>query len=286
MSDVVTIRQYQPVWRCIYCGDDTSPRKLQKEHIVPLSLGGKSVLPKASCEKCAEKTKEFETYCARNIYGKFRIKHDLPTRHPEQRPEELPLEIEFPGYTEQRYLPVSDYPDVPIPMPIFPLAGIERGVKRSNNFGKVVLKVLSPKYPARSGDYQKIRPPESVAFWQKVEFKFFDFARLLAKIAHSYAIAESGLDAFTPLLPSLILGEDDTLPYFVGSTPADVSDALNLKSNKNSKLHLFTRQIRGSTYLCVIVHLWPELTFPPYQVVTGEVDQTQARMLRTPSPSK
>ena len=34
------------------------------------------------------------------------------------------------------------------------------------------------------------------------------FARMLAKIAHSFAVAEAGQENFEPLLPKIILGTD------------------------------------------------------------------------------
>jgi hypothetical protein len=43
-----------------------------------------------------------------------------------------------------------------------------------------------------------------------------DFARMLAKIAHTYAIAEYGMNSFKPLLTEIILGKDDRLPFLIG----------------------------------------------------------------------
>lgn len=42
------------------------------------------------------------------------------------------------------------------------------------------------------------------------------FARMLAKIAHAYAIAEWGLNSFRGILPPYILGQDPNIPYVVG----------------------------------------------------------------------
>ena len=271
------LKVYQPVWRCIYCGDNTNPRKLQKEHIVPLSFGGNLVLPKASCRKCGSKTREFEEYCARTIYGKLRIKRGLPTRHPDQRPTHLPLDIKFRNKIERRNLPVADYPDIPIQFPIFQPPGIVRGVKRSDTFEKVLLKILAPRYPDLHKNYQRIKPPDAIAFRQQINFRIFPFARLLAKIAHSYAVAELGTEAFSPLLPKLILGEDNTLPYFVGSAPNQ--GAVTYGPNVIHNLNVCTRTIRDRTYVSVLVHLFPHFMFPEYEVITGKVDQRQEHAL-------
>lgn len=45
-----TEKIYQPVNVCIYCGGTGA---LSDEHIIPFGLGGRWVLPKASCAECA-----------------------------------------------------------------------------------------------------------------------------------------------------------------------------------------------------------------------------------------
>jgi len=42
---------------CIYCG---SSDDLTDEHVVPYGLGGKMILPKSSCRRCAMITGQFE----------------------------------------------------------------------------------------------------------------------------------------------------------------------------------------------------------------------------------
>jgi 5-methylcytosine-specific restriction endonuclease McrA len=54
-----------PVSACIYCGATEPDTKLTDEHIVPLSLGGTLILPKASCLACARQTGKLEGYAGR-----------------------------------------------------------------------------------------------------------------------------------------------------------------------------------------------------------------------------
>jgi hypothetical protein len=71
-----TTKRYPPVGRCIYCGVSYD---LREEHIVPFSLGGVLILPKASCRKCENITHRFEYTCARQVFGKLTVRHNLAT---------------------------------------------------------------------------------------------------------------------------------------------------------------------------------------------------------------
>src|SRR5215469_3620134 len=81
---------YAPVNRCIYCG---ATETLGKEHIIPRSLAGMLILPRASCRTCERTTSGFELTVARRIYGNFRMKHDLPSYRKDERPTHIPLEF-------------------------------------------------------------------------------------------------------------------------------------------------------------------------------------------------
>jgi len=68
---------------------------LADEHIIPFGLGGRMVLPKATCPECAKKTSSFEHTCLRTMYGPLRLLYDLPSRRKKNRPETLPLKVKF-----------------------------------------------------------------------------------------------------------------------------------------------------------------------------------------------
>src|SRR5712672_2024078 len=73
VDDIFTTRiptpavTFDPVGRCIYCG--ATGVDLRDEHIVPLSLNGTMILPRASCRECEKITTRFERSVARNMYG-------------------------------------------------------------------------------------------------------------------------------------------------------------------------------------------------------------------------
>jgi len=95
-------------------------------------------------------------------------------------------------------------------------------------------------------------------------FNVVAFIQMLAKIAHSMAAAEIGLDKFTPLLPDLILGTNLELAgYLVGQS-----------------VHIPTMPLRGAKHefhfrmhndrLVASIRLFSRLGGKAYCVVTGE----------------
>ena len=80
-----TIPKLPPVGRCIYC---LSTEGLTNEHIMPIALGGKLVLPKASCEPCRRITSEFERIVTRQMYWPLRLSLGLlgSPKHKRERP--------------------------------------------------------------------------------------------------------------------------------------------------------------------------------------------------------
>ena len=69
--------------------------------------------------------------------------------------------------------------------------------------------------------YTDGRPnPPSAPGEQTAEFQKFSpdiLLRFIAKIAHGAAVAELGLDAFSPLLPDIILGKNPNISHLVGN---------------------------------------------------------------------
>ncbi len=71
-------RRTKHIGYCIYCLKTNC--ELSDEHVVPFSLGGDVLLPKASCSKCATITSQFELQVARKILGSYRTRTGAPTR--------------------------------------------------------------------------------------------------------------------------------------------------------------------------------------------------------------
>lgn len=80
VRDNIQGRRYPPVGKCVYCGSDGGTKGLSDEHMVPFSLGGDAVLPKASCAACATETSKIELYLARHIFHGLRSHVGAPSR--------------------------------------------------------------------------------------------------------------------------------------------------------------------------------------------------------------
>ena len=111
----------------------------------------------------------------------------------------------------------------------------------------------------------------SVHVW----FKPAPFARMLAKVAHSYTVATLGLDGFTPFLPDAILRPDyPHLAYLVGGDPNTPSPDFGCLH----RLSLETRFVDGKQMIVVRIRLFAssgdqEHGLPIYYVVAGEALQ-------------
>ena len=251
---------YPKVGRCIYCGVDDV--ELTDEHIIPLGLGGNWILPKSSCKSCATITGKLEQFCLRPMLGNLRIRLNLPTRRPKDRPTELPIEfIRINGQRETEIVRAHEAPFVCLGYR-FPAPGILRGAIPAQDYedGELIAKFINEgasKYMSPEGQKVKIGT-----------INILEFTRMLAKIAHSYAVAEFGLDVFTPFLPDLILGKSTITPYLVGG---DKSDAPLLDSEP-ALHHVYWQDclVNGVQYILVAIRLFAIFGMPRYHAVVGK----------------
>jgi hypothetical protein len=125
-------RVYPAAWLCIYCSDgrikQATKHKLSGEHIIPFGLGGTAILPRASCKACARITGAIEQLCLRTMLGATRIRLNLPTRRPEERPTELQIILVEGNKTTERTIPASEFP-LAIPGLLLPPPGLLSGEK-------------------------------------------------------------------------------------------------------------------------------------------------------------
>jgi hypothetical protein len=70
-------RKYAAANFCIYC---RSKGSLSDEHVIPLGLGERWILPKASCAACAKSTSQSEKTCLRTMFGPLRMYYNMPSR--------------------------------------------------------------------------------------------------------------------------------------------------------------------------------------------------------------
>lgn len=235
-------------------------------------------MDKASCKtKCNKITKDFERTIARTMFGPFRVKHNIKTRHKKKRPSHFEIGIiDASGHHRQIKVPAKDYhastfiykftkPKILLGLPptvntldwivcIHTSEDLNQFKKKYNWDGRVSLKTTP-----------------------------FEFARMLAKIAHAYAIAELGQEAFCPLVVQIILGKTNDIGYYIGGKYEFVTSIIDdLEPPIYDAGHLLnafyqTVTTSGQTRIFIIVQirLFASLHNTTYQVVVGEIKSEQ-----------
>lgn len=259
---------YKPVGRCIYCG---TKQNLTREHIVPFGLGGERTLPEASCVPCSKVTGGVELRCLRDMFSPIRAKLGMRSRHKKVRQKKLALEVHFEGRYATHNLPIDDYPTI-VGLFSFDLPRLLSGKLPQIDGSRLAapglyglnidvqsyIEKYASKHGAKGVSFGKINPGL--------------FSRMLAKVAHAYAVAEYGLDGFTPLLLDLILKGSDDASDLVGGELETPRSAI--RPQETIDLHaimLDEREIRGKLYLMATIQLFACLGAPTYYVVVGEL---------------
>ncbi len=190
---------YPPVGRCIYCGDDGS-NGLSDEHIVPYSLNGTQVLPQASCSRCGGITSYIDGFAARSVFYQLRSSAAMRTRT--RLPDESPGYAGLSGWERRRgdgpggYLIAST-----LVLPRFEPPGLSFGPRAGRKFSLH----FTQRGCAKADAFDKFKRSRGAASADvAVSIKPQQFSRMLAKIAHAFAVAQLGLDGFEPLLLDLI----------------------------------------------------------------------------------
>ena len=261
MKTTTTAKTYDPVERCIYCGrSEPEVPRLTIEHIIPYSLGGLWELPAASCDGCANQTKQFEQIVARDCLKPFRAKHRFKSRR--KMPTEFPLRIQqHDGVYKD--IPVSaDHHHGTITLWGFPPPRILLGLaeeKSPTHQGKPWT------FPSTEELYNFHKPYGGKGFTGS-PFNFAAMARLVAKIAHSYVVAEVGYDNLEPMLRPIILGESDNYFWLVGGEfdPPPMVDELHT-------VNWETCRIEDTSYIFCRVRLFSCLGSPVYYAVVGKL---------------
>lgn len=262
----VISKTYLPVGLCIYCGTTEPP--LSDEHIIPYALGGKLILPTASCDECAKVTSQVEQQNLRGIYWPSRTHMKLPTRRPRERPKTFEVSVEKDGVEVVKDLPIADHPGLHMAFDFDPphaLYGLPPlGMVRTGRLSLRPIAEDNERRLARLGGRVTMRAG-------RVGYDAPTFARMLAKTGHAYATAELGVGAFHPLLLDAILRNDlSQLAWLVGGKPSVVP---------GEGRHRITVDIRRvevgryswKSYVVVDLSLFTDLEMPTYTIVAGEV---------------
>lgn len=269
------IKVYNPVLTCIYCGVPHTPESpLGKEHIIPYSLGGRMVLPRASCTDCSKKTRDFETICARKMFGPLRIAMGLPTRNPSERPSTLSITELYGDGARVRYVDADDHPAIHFTIPQFAPSNLELGLPS----------VLEFRGRVRAFHAWKIDVMDSMALpaapiQVRSHLEMPSFCKLLCKIAHSFAVGERGYKSHKWLLPDLIIGSSDNFSDYIGGlTELDLSEPLFIVPSKQDIKMQVSHTLRyesirvasGRHFLTVVFQFFADF-IPAYRIIVAEL---------------
>jgi hypothetical protein len=260
LGDLPESKIFDPPGRCIYCDNDKVP--LEREHIIPLSLGGQLIFLEASCRTCAKIIGKFEAPCLNRGFVQVRTHLNLPMYDPSYRPTELrtyALPPRAPRMKVNRkkltMLPVAEHP-LTILMPTYDVPGALRGQPN----------IWSPKATGiqswvEDGAKDKLA---AVAPHAGVLFDFHDgfFCAFLAKIAHGAACVRFGLDGFEPYLKDVVLGKKPGLAALVGASA--------LPGEKTEALHRINFRFHQNHFIAA-VQLFSRYGLKPYDVIVGRI---------------
>ncbi len=213
--------KYGPIGFCVYCGAEESLPYgvLSSEHIIPEGLGGEDEILGASCRTCAGITSEFERRCLRGFFAEVRaFLGAYGRRRPETRPQEFPVVLKTPEGEVEVDVPLADNPFwlmmLTMPPPGFLLGRSKDADKKGISCHPVMIsergrvEKLAAVARTRDGttEAQQTVTWDPGAFW-----------KLLAKVAHCYAVAYRGYGSFRPFLTEFIRGCDEQGgAHFVG----------------------------------------------------------------------
>jgi hypothetical protein len=252
--------KFSPVGLCIYCGAKDA---LTAEHIIPRCLNGDLILPKASCRPCSKITGQFEQICCRRIMGPVRIRMNLKTSNPKERPDRLSFHVMAADGT---FNTVSEsVRDHPTELLLFAFSSprILLGLPAFKT-GEILSKAwrFGPSIQAMTEVATKHRG-KGISVGQ---FDTLAFCRLLAKIGHSLAVAQYGINSFKPLALDLILGRDDEMGHLIGGKMEEQPCLPHLHAYKCGLVTVETRR-----YVVAEIRLFANLGAPLYHAVIGEV---------------
>lgn len=252
MESMKRRRKYDTIGKCIYCGDSKSPHSLTLEHIIPEALGGGLMFKRASCGACQKAIGSVEGRLSNKLFASARALLELRTSSATPRKKlRIQRALDAIGSKFQTvWTDKAAHPGVIILERLMPPRFVkDREPDPRGRQIKLLLKNLTGDPTKATGHMETYIPSAT----------YEDFTRQLAKIAHSYWVAERGWPAdFHPHLTDFILGKSEfEHDYFIGS-----SEAINHRIDDLHHVALGTEQRGDFTYPYVDIALFA--CFPPY----------------------
>jgi hypothetical protein len=269
--------RYPSVGRCIYCGATSPGTPLTEEHIIPKAIGGRLIFDAASCADCQKETHAFEGH-ALGLYLPIRRQLGFPESLSGRKLRERREKEKFLLDVDGRRVKVAsaEFPALVVTIAFPPPAILTGGDPQDMPLAGPIHAIdLAPQFGERlNAIRQKFRAEKVsiVGVDKSARMDEGDLGRMLAKIAHGYALAEAS-EPFTPLLTHIVLGKKPYyLPYYVGCqiTTQDPPQDLH-------EVSLVTDGFGDDKYIVVRVRLFATFNTPAYLVVAGIKQGTAPR---------
>lgn len=245
---------FDAVNRCIYCG--RTGVSLSLEHIVPLAIKGELLLPRSSCEDCGRTTGRFEGFCCDRMFNPIRKALNYSSRRKGKRKKRAPVSyLDRNGLVRRTELPSLEHP-TGLSMPKF--SSLPLRLTNGIALPETHIWRLGP-------SKEKIAAVTSHLDLQAVQIADVDlesFVRLVAKIAHGFAVAHFGYEGFRPFLPDLILGNARNWGELIGG---ELEDKPPLNSRDHLRLDIYEGPVIGCE-----VRLFAQYGAPTYHAAVGE----------------
>lgn len=259
--------KFESLEKCMYCGLSGTDVNLTDEHIVPFCLGGVDILPKSSCKKCQGIINGFETKAAR-FYGTVRLVENVQSRNPQKLPKTFSLlsnrgQIQI---SKQHMWGITTHIKLKPPTVISGAENAEKWVGselKVTNYRAPNFHLLNKIYGINELQYVTPSP------------NFENISRLVAKIAHSYAIAIYGIDTFEIFLTKFILSDElDEIEKFVGSYEQE-------REPVNRNYEIYDELIKRDNHylISVSVRLFAYTGGPDFQIIVGKVHESKKDIL-------
>lgn len=247
----------KPVGQCIYCGRRAV--RLTDEHVIPYGLGGRLVLPKSSCKRCAKITGGVEHFVLRKMFSPLRTRLGILHRNKkEQRTHHIKAFKDSSDKFRYETVPIMQAPIVVMGLRL-PLPGVLTGTAVADD-------VCPGEIWAKISDDAKAGMMASEGLYLGAVHPG-NFARMISKIAYAYAVAVLGVKRFRPFLNDIIRGMSTNYFHYVGGYP-------NLSEPNLSDKPVIVRLHvpHGTNYVVADICLFPGLGTPQYVVVIGELN--------------
>ncbi len=280
IANGVPVPKYDPVKSCVYCGATVYSAKsnvrkspLGLEHIIAEGIGGTIGLPEASCQDCEDATGRLvEGQVLGNTLKALRVHLGLKKPGSGRHPTLLPISAKVDGIDRVIQIPTEDYPII-FNMLVYPPPDVAN-VNTEQGRMVVGMKVAQLKF-----DQKELYRKHKISSFSSAIWDNQMLTRMLAKIGHSFAVAELGSDNFNPRLLNLIRDGDISAMTLVGG-----DDMLNDKVRSSAALHelgLGYQRIGGTVHVVARIRLFASSGGPFYSVVVGEsLEAPVARLAR------